>query len=74
MLTSLLHFSYRFDLIPHDTLYLHADDISDDKDMEVARPGRILKSVINGDEATINRLEEPYPTECYNYGQLSKLT
>lgn len=63
----------KFDLIPHATLNLHADDISEDQDMDVTRPARILKSVINGDIATINRLEEPYPTECYNGGKLSKM-
>ncbi len=60
-------------MIPHATLNLHADDISEDQDMDVTRPARILKSVINGDIATINRLEEPYPTECYNGGKLSKM-
>ena len=61
-------------MIPHETLYLHADEISEDQDMTVTRPGRILKSVINGNEAKINRLEEPYPTECFNSGKLSKMT
>ena len=60
-------------MIPHETLYLHADDINvSDMDMKVSKPARILKSSINGDEATINRLEEPYPTECYNHGRLAK--
>jgi len=45
---------------------LHAEDIvtADDVDItnvEISRPARILQSVINGDEAIINRLEEPYP-------------
>ncbi len=34
----------------------------------------MLKSVINGDEATIQRLEEPYPSNCYNHGKLAKQT
>ena len=38
------------------------------------RPARILKSTINGDEAIINKLDEPYPTECYNHGKLAKQT
>ena len=38
------------------------------------RPVRILKSTINGDEAVINKLEEPYPTECFNHGKLAKQT
>ena len=61
--------------MPHETVYLHAEDIVDDEDMQIQndRPVRILKSSINGkDEAVINRLEEPYPTECYNHGKLAK--
>lgn len=65
--------------MPHQTLYLHAEDIAAAEDvnttnLESSRPARILKSVINGDEATINRLEEPYPTDCYNHGRLAKQT
>ena len=63
--------------MPHETVYLHAEDIVDDEDMQIQndRPVRILKSSINGkDEAVINRLEEPYPTECYNHGQMAKQT
>ena len=62
-------------MVPHETVYLHAEDIVDDEDMQIQndRPVRILKSSINGkDEAVINRLEEPYPTECYNHGKLAK--
>lgn len=64
-------------MVPHETLYLHAEDIveeENDDDMQIKsdRPVRNLKSTINGDEAVINRLEEPYPTECYNHGKLSK--
>jgi len=65
----------KYDLLPHETVYLHAEDIVDDEDMQIQndRPVRILKSSINGkDEAVINRLEEPYPTECYNHGKLAK--
>jgi len=67
----------KYDLVPHETLYLHAEDIveeENDDDMQIKsdRPVRNLKSTINGDEAVINRLEEPYPTECYNHGKLSK--
>jgi len=65
----------KYDLVPHETVYLHAEDIVDDEDMQIQndRPVRILKSSINGkDEAVINRLEEPYPTECYNHGKLAK--
>ena len=43
-------------------------------EFSVRRPARILKSSINGDEAVINRLEEPYPTECYNHGKLARQT
>lgn len=46
--------------------------------MEVSpeRPARILKtsSINGGDELVINKLEEPYPTECYNHGRLAKQT
>ena len=66
-------------MIPQDTVYLHPEDIvnSDDIDItnvERSRPARILQSVVNGDEATIHRLEEPYPTECYNHGKLAKMS
>jgi len=65
----------KYDLIPHDTVYLHAEDVeAEDFDITVDRPGRVLKSVINGDEAMINRLEEPYPNECYNHGKLATQT
>ena len=62
--------------MPHETLYLHAEDIEGEDEMEIKadRPVRILKSTINGDEAVINKLEEPYPTECYNHGKLAKQT
>jgi len=65
----------RYDLVPHETLYLHAEDIEDDDDelqIRPDRPVRILKSSVNGDEAVINKLEEPYPTECFNHGKLAK--
>ena len=41
---------------------------------ELARkkPARILKSSVNGGELVVNKLEEPYPTECYNHGRLAK--
>ena len=64
-------------MVPHDILYLHAEDIEEgDDDMQISadRPARILKSTINGDEAIINKLDEPYPTECYNHGKLAKQT
>jgi len=65
----------KYDLIPHDTVYLHAEDVEEtDSDFNLGRPGRVLKSVINGDEAMINRLDEPYPTECYNHGKLATQT
>lgn len=66
----------RYDLIPHETLFLHAEDIPDEDDIDISarRPARILKSTINGDEAVIHRLEEPYPTECYNHGKLARQT
>lgn len=66
----------KYDLVPHETLYLHAEDIESEDEMEIKadRPVRILKSTINGDEAVINKLEEPYPTECYNHGKLAKQT
>ena len=62
-------------MIPHETLFLHAEDIPEedtDMDVSVRRPARILKSTVNGDEAVIHRLEEPYPTECYNHGKLPR--
>ena len=66
---------FRYDLIPHETLFLHADDIpEEDVDINVRRPARILKSTVNGDEAVIHRLDEPYPTECYNHGKLATQT
>ena len=34
----------------------------------------MLKSIVNGNQATIHRLEEPYPTECFNHGKLAKQT
>ena len=60
----------KYDLIPHDTLQLRAEHINSDDDVNISvdRPVRILKSSVNGDELVINRLEEPYPTECYNHG------
>ena len=42
--------------------------------VEAGRPVRILKSSSKGDEMIINRLEEPYPTECFNHGKLAKQT
>lgn len=60
-------------MIPHETIYLRAEDIVNSLDDQMgSRPSRVLKSVVNGDEATIHRLEEPYPTECYNHGKLAK--
>lgn len=35
--------------------------------------GRHLKSATT-QETTIYRLDEPYPTQCYNHGQLAKQT
>lgn len=72
-------FTLRYDLIAHETVYLHPEDIVDADDVDitnvqVSRPARILQSVINGDEATIHRLEEPYPSECYNHGKLAKMS
>lgn len=69
----------RYDLVAHDTVYLHPEDIADADDASItnmgsSRPARILQSVINGDEAVIHRLEEPYPTECYNHGKLAKMS
>ena len=66
----------KYDLIPHETLQLNAEDIvsSEDIDITFDRPVRMLKSTINGDEAVINRLVEPYPTECFNHGKLAKQT
>ena len=67
---------FRYDLVAHDTLYLHAEDIVDDSEefSGRTRPARVLQSTVNADETTINRLEEPYPTECYNHGKLAKQT
>lgn len=42
--------------------------------MEVSRPGRMLQSEVKGNQVTINRLEEPYPTECFNHGKLTQQT
>ena len=68
-------------MVAHETLYLHAEDIpvgeegdEDDILIKADRPARILKSTVNRDEAVINKLEEPYPTECYNHGKLAKQT
>ena len=59
---------------------MHAEDIVEaesDVDITVGRrPARMLKSSVNNgnEELTINRLEEPYPTECYNHGRLAEQT
>ena len=52
------------------------DNLASEEDMQINfnRTARVLKSSINGDEAVINRLEEPYPTECYNQGKLASQT
>lgn len=61
------------DLKPHATLLLHVDDIEDDEDQAAPRRGRALRrEVTPTDSVTINRLEEDYPTECYNQGKLAK--
>ena len=64
----------KYDLVAHETLTLRAEDIYDESETDISmdRPRRMLKSTINGDEITINKLEEPYPTECYNHGRLAK--
>lgn len=66
----------KHDLVPHDTVLVHAEDMSETGDVDTTpgRPGRRLKSTVNSDEAIINRLEEPYPTDCYNHGNLAKIT
>lgn len=66
----------KYEHVAHDILYVHAEDMADnDVDITAGRPARMLKSSINGgEELTINRLEEPYPTECYNHGRLAKQT
>lgn len=38
------------------------------------RGARALKTTIKPKEEIIYALEEPYPTECYNHGQLSQQT
>lgn len=76
----------KYDLVPHETLYLSAEDVPDQtessgdeaaSDTEISperSARRILKSssINGGDELVINKLEEPYPTECYNHGRLAK--
>ena len=71
----------KYDLVPHETLYLSAEDVPDESgDVDITAPERagrrILKSssINGGDELVINKLEEPYPTECYNHGRLAKQT
>lgn len=40
----------------------------------MSRGGRSLKTTLVPKEELIYALEEPYPTECYNHGQLQLQT
>ena len=56
----------KFDLVPHVTLSRNVVEMGADQEVS-QRPGRNLRSEVNPtDTLTIHRLEEEYPTECFN--------
>lgn len=56
----------KFDLKPHTMLSRSVEDMDQDQDAS-QQTGRKLNSEVNPtDTLTIHRLEEEYPTECYN--------
>lgn len=79
---------YQDDSLDHSptnyTLYLHADDdwienspetlvtLSDNAD-SMGRSMKGFKKNVDSERA-INRLEEPYPSQCFNNGQLAEQT
>jgi len=60
----------RFDLIPEDSVLI-TEDISF-AETEQRAGGRQLSTINDQGELVIHRLDEPYPTECYNHGQMAK--
>ena len=63
----------RFDLIAEDSVPI-LEDIAMLNLAEVGehKGGRQLSSINDQGELIIHRLDEPYPTECYNHGQMAK--
>ena len=59
----------RFDLIEEDTVPI-IEDIAMLNMAEVGehKGGRQLSTINDQGELVIYRLDEPYPTECYNHG------
>lgn len=59
----------RFDLIEEDTVPV-IEDIAMLNMAEVGenKGGRQLSTINDQGELVIYRLDEPYPTECYNHG------
>jgi len=67
----------KYDLVPAGTLVLNPEEFEQELSenaIDLSRGGRAMKTTINPKEETIYALDEPYPTECYNHGQLSKQT
>ena len=52
------------------TLDIDAEDVQVEPEIELTKGGRSLKTTVMPKEDMIYALEEPYPTECYNHGQL----
>ena len=70
-------FYFRYDLQPYAILHLDPEDVESEIDFEPEleeRGGRAMKSSINQKTEVIYKLEEPYPTECLNHGQLAEMT
>ena len=63
----------RFDLAEEDTVALREDiAVLNLSQVGEHEGGRQLSSINEEGELVIHRLEEPYPTECYNHGQMAK--
>ena len=59
----------RFDFIPEDTVELREDiAMLNLEEVGEHKGGRQLSSINDKGELIIHRLDEPYPTECYNHG------
>ena len=64
----------RFDFIEEDSVSLHADMAMNLQQEGTREGGRQLSTINDQGELVIYKLEEPYPTECYNHGQMAKQT
>ena len=61
----------RFDFVAEDTVTL-LEDIGMLNLAEIGEGRRQLSAINDEGELIIHRLDEPYPTECYNHGQMAK--